>query len=75
MYVGSRINCNVFGYDYSGYGSSSGRASEKNLYADIEAAWQVYCSCYDFFYLKNFNARDLHILSHIIGLLKQGTNH
>lgn len=39
--LGSRINCNVFGYDYSGYGASNGKASEKNLYADIEAAWQA----------------------------------
>uniref|UniRef100_A0AAV2LLU0 Alpha/beta hydrolase domain-containing protein 17C n=1 Tax=Knipowitschia caucasica TaxID=637954 RepID=A0AAV2LLU0_KNICA len=39
--LGSRINCNVFSYDYSGYGASGGRPSEKNLYADIEAAWQV----------------------------------
>ncbi|KAG7253504.1 hypothetical protein CRUP_035795 [Coryphaenoides rupestris] len=39
--LGSRINCNVFSYDYSGYGVSGGRPSEKNLYADIEAAWQV----------------------------------
>ena len=36
---GSNINCNIFSYDYSGYGASSGRPSEKNLYADIEAAW------------------------------------
>lgn len=39
--LGSRINCNVFSYDYSGYGISTGKPSEKNLYADIEAAWQV----------------------------------
>ncbi|XP_037367329.1 alpha/beta hydrolase domain-containing protein 17C [Talpa occidentalis] len=39
--LGSRINCNVFSYDYSGYGASSGRPSEKNLYADIDAAWQA----------------------------------
>ncbi|MGH0181991.1 UNVERIFIED_CONTAM: hypothetical protein FKN15_008393 [Acipenser sinensis] len=39
--LGSRINCNIFSYDYSGYGVSSGKPSEKNLYADIEAAWQV----------------------------------
>lgn len=39
--LGSRINCNVFSYDYSGYGVSSGRPSEKNLYADIDAAWQA----------------------------------
>lgn len=39
--LGSRINCNIFSYDYSGYGVSSGRPSEKNLYADIDAAWQA----------------------------------
>ncbi|XP_047279403.1 alpha/beta hydrolase domain-containing protein 17B isoform X3 [Homo sapiens] len=37
--LGSRINCNIFSYDYSGYGASSGKPTEKNLYADIEAAW------------------------------------
>jgi len=40
MGLGSRINCNIFSYDYSGYGASSGKPSEKNLYADIDAAWQ-----------------------------------
>uniref|UniRef100_A0A2K6GA99 palmitoyl-protein hydrolase n=1 Tax=Propithecus coquereli TaxID=379532 RepID=A0A2K6GA99_PROCO len=39
--LGSRIHCNVFSYDYSGYGVSSGKPSEKNLYADIDAAWQA----------------------------------
>nr|XP_056717485.1 alpha/beta hydrolase domain-containing protein 17B-like [Euleptes europaea] len=41
FYVGlaSRIKCNIFSYDYSGYGASSGKPTEKNLYADIEAAW------------------------------------
>ncbi|KAL7074078.1 hypothetical protein ACQ4LE_006717 [Meloidogyne hapla] len=33
-----RLGCNVFAYDYSGYGQSTGRPSEKNLYADISAA-------------------------------------
>ncbi|KAF5280801.1 hypothetical protein FQR65_LT14947 [Abscondita terminalis] len=37
--LGSRINCNIFSYDYSGYGVSAGKPSEKNLYADIDAAW------------------------------------
>jgi len=41
MGLGSRINCNIFSYDYSGYGASSGKASEKNLYADIEGAWNA----------------------------------
>lgn len=39
MGLGSRINCNIFSYDYSGYGASNGKPSEKNLYADIDAAW------------------------------------
>uniref|UniRef100_A0A8B9RRJ2 Uncharacterized protein n=1 Tax=Accipiter nisus TaxID=211598 RepID=A0A8B9RRJ2_9AVES len=37
--LGSRINCNIVLYDYSGYGASSGKPTEKNLYADIDAAW------------------------------------
>jgi hypothetical protein len=32
------LNCSFFAYDYSGYGCSSGKPSEKNLYADITAA-------------------------------------
>lgn len=39
--LGTQLNCNIFGYDYSGYGMSAGKPSEKNLYADIEAAWQA----------------------------------
>jgi pimeloyl-ACP methyl ester carboxylesterase len=38
--LGNKINCNVFGYDYSGYGLSSGKPSEKNLYTNIEVAWK-----------------------------------
>ncbi|PAA64006.1 hypothetical protein BOX15_Mlig006863g1 [Macrostomum lignano] len=37
--LGRRLNVNVFGYDYSGYGASTGRPLEKNLYADMECAW------------------------------------
>lgn len=37
--LGNKISCNVFGYDYSGYGLSSGKASEKSLYTNIEVAW------------------------------------
>uniref|UniRef100_A0A1A7YXQ8 Alpha/beta hydrolase domain-containing protein 17B n=1 Tax=Iconisemion striatum TaxID=60296 RepID=A0A1A7YXQ8_9TELE len=44
--LGSRINCNVFSYDYSGYGASSGKPSEKNLYADVDAAWHALRSRY-----------------------------
>ncbi|GFS47750.1 hypothetical protein TNIN_233141 [Trichonephila inaurata madagascariensis] len=39
--LGSRINCNIFSYDYSGYGESEGKPSEKNLYADVDAAWHA----------------------------------
>uniref|UniRef100_A0A1I7XR90 Hydrolase_4 domain-containing protein n=1 Tax=Heterorhabditis bacteriophora TaxID=37862 RepID=A0A1I7XR90_HETBA len=39
--LGSRLNCNVFSYDYSGYGCSTGKPSEKNLYADITAAFET----------------------------------
>lgn len=34
----NRLNCNLFAYDYSGFGMSSGSPSERNIYADIEAA-------------------------------------
>ncbi|XP_051929715.1 alpha/beta hydrolase domain-containing protein 17A [Hippocampus zosterae] len=39
--LGTRINCNIFSYDYSGYGVSTGKPSEKDLYADIDAAWHT----------------------------------
>ena len=39
--LGSRINCNIFAFDYSGYGVSTGKPSEKNVYSDAEAAWNV----------------------------------
>ncbi|XP_054913414.1 alpha/beta hydrolase domain-containing protein 17A [Poeciliopsis prolifica] len=39
--LGSRIGCNIFSYDYSGYGVSTGKPTEKNLYADIDAAWHA----------------------------------
>lgn len=37
----------TFSYDYSGYGKSSGKASEKNLYSDVEAAWHELIKRYD----------------------------
>ncbi|KAF3586593.1 hypothetical protein Bca52824_062734 [Brassica carinata] len=33
------LNVNLMGYDYSGYGRSSGKPSEQETYADIEAAY------------------------------------
>jgi fermentation-respiration switch protein FrsA (DUF1100 family) len=32
-----KTNCNVFAFDYSGYGLSSGKPSEANLYSDLES--------------------------------------
>ncbi|KAF3785331.1 ABHD17B protein [Nymphaea thermarum] len=34
------LRVNLMGYDYSGYGQSSGKPSENNTYADIEAAYK-----------------------------------
>lgn len=34
------LRVNLLGYDYSGYGLSSGKPSEQNTYADIEAAYR-----------------------------------
>mmetsp|Transcript_19623 Transcript_19623/g.34393 ORF Transcript_19623/g.34393 Transcript_19623/m.34393 type:complete len:201 (+) Transcript_19623:220-822(+) len=34
------LDVNIFAYDYTGYGMSSGKPSEQALYADIEAAFK-----------------------------------
>ncbi|XWS51330.1 hypothetical protein CRYUN_Cryun12cG0168000 [Craigia yunnanensis] len=34
------LRVNLIGYDYSGYGQSSGKPSEQNTYADIEATYK-----------------------------------
>ncbi|MCO5551079.1 hypothetical protein L7F22_004576 [Adiantum nelumboides] len=34
------LNCGILRYDYAGYGQSTGKASEYNTYADIEAAYK-----------------------------------
>ncbi|XP_010553911.1 PREDICTED: protein ABHD17B-like [Tarenaya hassleriana] len=38
--LASRLRVNLMGYDYSGYGRSTGKASESNTYADIDAAYK-----------------------------------
>lgn len=38
--VGQTIHANIFAYEYTGYGCSSGSPSEEDIYADIEAAYQ-----------------------------------
>mmetsp|Transcript_7179 Transcript_7179/g.14952 ORF Transcript_7179/g.14952 Transcript_7179/m.14952 type:complete len:347 (-) Transcript_7179:249-1289(-) len=35
----SKLQCDVFAYEYSGYGESTGVPSEADLYADVEAAY------------------------------------
>ncbi|KAL5572834.1 hypothetical protein UlMin_022431 [Ulmus minor] len=36
--ISSQMRVNIMAYDYSGYGQSTGLASEENTYADIDAA-------------------------------------
>ncbi|KAL9250758.1 Alpha/beta hydrolase domain-containing protein [Drosera capensis] len=38
--LSSHLRVNLMGYDYSGYGQSTGKPSEQNTYADIEAAYR-----------------------------------
>nr|BAJ93818.1 predicted protein [Hordeum vulgare subsp. vulgare] len=42
LFVQLKVNLkvNLMGYDYSGYGASTGKPSEENAYADIEAVYQ-----------------------------------
>ncbi|EDQ89901.1 uncharacterized protein MONBRDRAFT_24814 [Monosiga brevicollis MX1] len=39
--LATQLHCNVFAYDYSGYGLSSGWRRENNLYTDIEAVYRA----------------------------------
>ncbi|XP_068303271.1 uncharacterized protein [Pyrus communis] len=38
--LSTRLRINLMGYDYSGYGQSTGKATECNTYADIDAAYK-----------------------------------
>ncbi|XP_074590064.1 uncharacterized protein LOC141845983 [Curcuma longa] len=38
--LGIHLRVNLFAYDYSGYGQSTGKPNEQNTYADIEAAYK-----------------------------------
>uniref|UniRef100_A0A0D9WSC8 Serine aminopeptidase S33 domain-containing protein n=1 Tax=Leersia perrieri TaxID=77586 RepID=A0A0D9WSC8_9ORYZ len=44
--LSTHLNVNLMGYDYSGYGQSSGKPSEQNTYADIEAAYRCLVETY-----------------------------
>ncbi|WOL01354.1 protein ABHD17B-like [Canna indica] len=48
------LRVNLLGYDYSGYGQSSGKPSEQNTYADIEAAYKCL--------LENYGAKEEEII-------------
>ncbi|XP_028552015.1 alpha/beta hydrolase domain-containing protein 17B isoform X2 [Dendrobium catenatum] len=48
------LRLNLMGYDYSGYGQSSGKPSEQNTYADIEAAYKCL--------RENYGAKDESII-------------
>ncbi|KAH7427444.1 hypothetical protein KP509_10G044200 [Ceratopteris richardii] len=38
--LSAHLHVNLMGYDYAGYGQSTGKPSEYNTYADIEAAYE-----------------------------------
>ncbi|XP_076930980.1 uncharacterized protein LOC143595979 isoform X1 [Bidens hawaiensis] len=40
------LRVNLMGYDYTGYGQSSGKPTEQNTYADIEAAYRCLIETY-----------------------------
>lgn len=56
-----KLNCNLFAYDYSGYGMSSGLPSERNLYADVQAAVSF------LFMEKNLRPKDIILFGESIG--------
>ena len=39
--LAQELRCNFFAYEYSGYGSSTGTATEANVLKDATAAYQV----------------------------------
>lgn len=41
MRLSIELECNIVMYDYSGYGESSGKPSEKTMCSDIEAVWRT----------------------------------
>nr|XP_046912266.1 alpha/beta hydrolase domain-containing protein 17B-like [Dermatophagoides farinae] len=44
--LAKRLDCNIFTYDYSGYGQSTGQPSEKMAYADSETVWSLLLNKY-----------------------------
>ncbi|XP_072950493.1 uncharacterized protein [Typha angustifolia] len=48
------LRVNLLGYDYSGYGQSSGKPTEQNTYSDIEAAYKCL--------IENYGAKEEEII-------------
>ncbi|XP_020571418.1 protein ABHD17B-like [Phalaenopsis equestris] len=48
------LRVNLMGYDYSGYGQSSGKPTEQNTYSDIEAAYKCL--------IENYGTKEENIL-------------
>nr|ACG44871.1 esterase/lipase/thioesterase [Zea mays] len=44
--LSAHLNVNLMGYDYSGYGQSTGKPSEQNTYSDIEAVYRCLIETY-----------------------------
>lgn len=59
--LGKRLNVNICGYDYSGYGVSDGEPTEQNIYYDIEAAYSLLLDRY------NVKAEDIVLYGQSIG--------
>lgn len=39
-YISWRLSCDIFEFDYCGYGNSTGKPNELNLYKDVMAAYE-----------------------------------
>lgn len=50
-----KLQCNVFAYDYSGYGLSKGHPSEDNLYEDSNLMFTFLIEYCDFFFVEQKN--------------------
>lgn len=59
--LSNMLRVNLLGYDYSGYGASTGKPSEANTYADIEAAFD--CLVDDF----NIKQEDIILYGQSVG--------
>ena len=38
--LGQQLQCDIFAFDYSGYGRSSGQPREANVYSDVRAVYE-----------------------------------